>query len=76
MLVRIALREDTDQTATSEAVWSGSELFVLAVFQAFIVQILDSFVQFCSDQISKRLSFKQSYRLPKLFRIMLTLACL
>ena len=41
MLVRIALREDPDQTATSEAVWSGSELFVLAVFQAFIVQILD-----------------------------------
>ena len=41
MLVRIALREDTDQTATSEAVWSGSELFDLAVFQAFIVLILD-----------------------------------
>ena len=41
MLVRIALREDNDQTATSEAVWSGSELFVLAVFQAFIVLILD-----------------------------------
>ena len=41
MLVRIALREDSDQTATSEAVWSGSELFALAVFQAFIVLILD-----------------------------------
>ena len=28
MLVRIANREDTDQTASSEAVWSGSALFV------------------------------------------------
>ena len=63
-LVRIAKREDPDQTATSEAVWSGSELFVLAVFQAFIVQILDwtANVQFCSDQISKRLGCKQSYK--------------
>ena len=41
MLGRMAKREDPDQTATSEAVWFGSELFVLAVFQAFIVQILD-----------------------------------
>ena len=40
MLVRIAKREDPDQTATSEAVLSGSELFVLGVFQAFIVLIL------------------------------------
>ena len=28
MLVRIANREDTDQTASSEAVWSGSAQFV------------------------------------------------
>ena len=28
MLVRIANREDPDQTASSEAVWSGSALFV------------------------------------------------
>ena len=30
MLVRIANREDPDQTASSEAVWSGSALFVHA----------------------------------------------
>ena len=28
MLVRIANREDPDQTASEEAVWSGSALFV------------------------------------------------
>ena len=28
MLVRIANSEDPDQTASSEAVWSGSALFV------------------------------------------------
>ena len=28
MLVEIANREDPDQTASSEAVWSGSALFV------------------------------------------------
>ena len=28
MVVRIANREDPDQTASSEAVWSGSALFV------------------------------------------------
>ena len=32
MLVRIANREDPDQTALSEAVWSGSVLFVYAFF--------------------------------------------
>ena len=31
MLVRIANREDPDQTASSEAVTSGSALFVLAL---------------------------------------------
>ena len=30
MVVRIANREEPDQTASSEAVWSGSALFVLA----------------------------------------------
>ena len=30
MLVRVANREDPDQTASSEAVWSGSVLFVYA----------------------------------------------
>ena len=30
--VRIANREDPDQTASSEAVWSGSVLFVLTFF--------------------------------------------
>ena len=30
MLDRVANREDPDQTASSEAVWSGSALFVLA----------------------------------------------
>ena len=28
MLVKVANREDPDQTASSEAVWSGSALFV------------------------------------------------
>ena len=32
MLVRIANREDPDQTASSEAVWSESAVFVLVVF--------------------------------------------
>ena len=32
MLVRIANREDSDQTASSEAVWSGSALLVLTFF--------------------------------------------
>ena len=32
MLVRIANREDPDQTASSEAVRSGSVLFVLTIF--------------------------------------------
>ena len=32
MLVRIANREDPDQTASSEAVWSGSALFVFLSF--------------------------------------------
>ena len=31
MLVWIANRENTDQTASSEAVWSGSALFVYAL---------------------------------------------
>ena len=31
MLVRIANREDTDQTASSEAFWSESALFVFCV---------------------------------------------
>ena len=31
MLVRMANREDPDQTAPPEAVWSGSALFVWAV---------------------------------------------
>ena len=30
MLVRIANREDPDQTASTEAAWSGSALFVYA----------------------------------------------
>ena len=30
LVVRIAIREDTDQTASSEAVWSESALFVKA----------------------------------------------
>ena len=30
MLVRVENREDPDQTASEEAVWSGSALFVLA----------------------------------------------
>ena len=31
ILVRIANKEDPDQTASSEAVWSGSALFALAL---------------------------------------------
>ena len=38
MLVRISDREDPDQTSSSEAVWSGSGLFV----QAFLAGILCS----------------------------------
>ena len=34
MLVRIANREDPDQTASSETVWSGSALFVYAFLAA------------------------------------------
>ena len=34
MLVRIANREDPDQTASSEAVWSGSALFGLTFLVA------------------------------------------
>ena len=30
MLVRIANREDPDQTASSEAVWSGTALFAFS----------------------------------------------
>ena len=32
ILVRIAHREDPDQTASSEAVWFGSALFCLGLF--------------------------------------------
>ena len=32
MLVTIASREDPDQTASEEAVWSGSALFTKAFF--------------------------------------------
>ena len=38
MLVRIANREDPDQTASSEAVWSCSALFVYA----FVAGILEN----------------------------------
>ena len=34
MLVRIVKREDPDQTASSEAVWSGSAQFVIAFLLA------------------------------------------
>ena len=37
MLVRIANVEDPDQTASSEAVWSGSALFVYAFFGRQVV---------------------------------------
>ena len=33
MLVRMANREDPDQTASTEAVWSESTLFALAFLQ-------------------------------------------
>ena len=33
ILIRIANREDPDQTASSEAVWSGSALFVKAFLE-------------------------------------------
>ena len=42
MLVRIANREDPDQTAPSEAVRSGSALFVLAFFgKQLVFKILE-----------------------------------
>ena len=41
-LVRIANREDPDQTASSEAVWSGSALFAYTIFgRQLVFQILD-----------------------------------
>ena len=40
---RIANRADPDQTASSEAVWSGSALFVLAFFgRQLVFKILDN----------------------------------
>ena len=42
MLLRIANREDPDQTALSEAVWSGSALFVYAFFgRQLVFEILE-----------------------------------
>ena len=40
--VRIANREDPDQTASSEAVWSGSALFVKTFFgRQLVLEILE-----------------------------------
>ena len=36
-VVRIANREEPDQTASSETVWSGSALFVQAFFDRHLV---------------------------------------
>ena len=45
MVVRIANREDPDQTASSEAVFSGSALFVQSFFgRKFSVQNFTTFV--------------------------------
>ena len=33
MLLRITNMEDPDQTASSEAVWSGSAKFAMAIFE-------------------------------------------
>ena len=42
MLVRTANREDPDQTASEEAVWSGSTLFVHAFFgRQLVFKILE-----------------------------------
>ena len=41
MLVRIENREDPDQTASSEAVWSGSALFVKAFLAGTIAEIMN-----------------------------------
>ena len=42
MLVKIANREDTDQTASSKAVLSGSALFVYAfICRHLVLQILE-----------------------------------
>ena len=42
MLVRIANREDPDQTASSEAVWSGSAPFCLGILgRQLVLQILE-----------------------------------
>ena len=41
MLVRIAHRRDPDQTASLEAVWSGSALFVKVYLSQLVFEILE-----------------------------------
>ena len=41
MLVRIENREDTDQTASEKAVWSGSALFCLDFCRQVVFEILE-----------------------------------
>ena len=44
MIVRIANREDPDQIPSSEAVWSGSALFVKVFFgRQLVFEILERF---------------------------------
>ena len=54
MHVRIANREDPDQTASSEAVWSGSALFVSTFFVVIelVFEIEEHFPYICGGSTS------------------------
>ena len=54
MLVRMANREDPDQTASEGAIWSGSALFVKAFWQATTVQ---NFITFTENVLKFRTFF-------------------
>ena len=53
MLVRIVNREDPDQTASSEAVWSGSTLFSMAFGWQLMFKILERYriCHWCNFQL-------------------------
>ena len=62
MLARIANREDPEQTASSEAVWSGSALFVSLLDRQLVFKILEHLLYHCI------LSLQEVYGLSCNFR--------
>ena len=52
MLVNIANMEDPDQTASSEAVWSGTALFVSAFWAGYWVKIFWTFTEIKETSVS------------------------